>query len=87
MAKYEIVLHAQAWAALVSTKGAGRRLLLTLLEQLAEEPFRRGDFRQLDLTGRTNEVALQGEWLITFWSDHAAREVRVVALERVDDGG
>jgi hypothetical protein len=30
-------------------------------------------------------VLLLGEWLVTFWSDHAACEIHVVNLERVED--
>ena len=32
-----------------------------------------------------NEVKLLGEWLVTFWTDHAVREIRVVDLERPED--
>lgn len=86
MAAYEAMLHAQAWHRLAATKGAARRRLLDIIDQVAAEPFRVGDLQQLDPDGRINEVVLLGDWLVTFWADHAVREVRVVALERADEG-
>ena len=85
MRPYEVILHARAWDALAATKGAAKRRLLTVLDEVTADPFRVGDFRQRDETGRTNEVVLLGEWLVTFWSDHAAGEIRVVNLERGED--
>jgi hypothetical protein len=83
---YEVILHPQAWHVLAATQGAGRRRLLAVLEQVAADPFRAGDLQQRDPAGRVHEVALLGEWLVTYWPDHAVREIRVVALERADDG-
>ncbi len=48
-------------------------------------PFRKGDFQQSDTTGRVNEVVLLGDWLVTYWSDHAVAQIHVVNLERVED--
>jgi len=42
-------------------------------------------FSKRDRTGRTNEVLLLGEWLVTFWSDHAACEILTVNPERAED--
>jgi len=82
---FELILHEHAWNALSSTVGADRRRLLALLDELKAAPLRAGDFQQRDSTGRLHEVALVGDWLITWWPDHAAAEIRVVGLERADD--
>ena len=86
MAAYEVILHAQAWHVLAAAKGADRLELLHIIDQIAANPFRAGDLQQIDSGGRTNEVVLLGGWLVTFWADHAVREIRVVALERADEG-
>ena len=86
MAAYEVILHAQAWSVLAATRGPELRRLLAVLDQVAADPFRTGDFQQRDQSGRRYEVVLLGEWLVTFWSDHAVNEIRVVALESTDDG-
>ncbi len=85
MRTYEVILHEQAWTALHATKGADRQRLLDVLDQVKTTPFRPGDYRQRDATGRVNEVVLIGQWLVTFWSDHAVGEIRVVELERADE--
>jgi len=59
--------------------------LLARFESLKASPFRTGDFQQRDSTGRTNEILLLGEWLVTFRSDHAVCEIHTVKLERVED--
>jgi hypothetical protein len=83
---YQVILHPQAWQILAATQGAARRRLLSVLDQVATDPFRAGDMRQQDAAGRMHEIALLGEWLVTYWADHAVREIRIVALERPDDG-
>lgn len=86
MADYEAILHAQAWQTLAALKGAERRRLLAAIERIAAEPFRSGDLQQSGSDGRVNEVVLLDEWLVTFWADHAVKEIRVIALERGDEG-
>jgi hypothetical protein len=71
---------------LAATQGVGRRQLLAVLDQIAANPFHKGDLQQRDPAGRVHEVALLGDWLVTYWPDHAVKEIRVVALERADDG-
>jgi hypothetical protein len=82
---YEVILHERAWVTLAGTKSAEKRRLLAMLDGVKAGPFRAGDFQQRDTSGRSNEVLLLGEWLVTFWSDHAACEIHVVNLERVED--
>jgi hypothetical protein len=56
------------------------------LDRLKADPFRIGDFREIDESGRPNEVWLIDDWLVTFWSDHGPAEIpRIVKLERVED--
>lgn len=85
MRAYEVILHERAWAALAATRGAETRRLFARLDEVKAQPFRRGDFQQRDASGRSNEVVLLGDWLVTFWSDHAVAHIHVVDLERVED--
>jgi hypothetical protein len=82
---YELLLHEEAWTALSGASKPERQRLFAHLGSLKDDPFREGDFPEQDACGRRNQVLLLDEWLITYWSDHAAREVRVLALERMDD--
>jgi len=82
---YEIVLHEEALAMLAGGTRPTQRRLLRLLDDLKTNPFRRGDFQESDADGRLNEVLLVDDWLVTFWSDHAAREMRIVRLEKANE--
>jgi len=60
-----------------------RDRLQRAFEQLADNPFHRPDFEP----PRSGRVCLQvnrfGGWLVTWWADHAVREVRVVGIQRI----
>jgi hypothetical protein len=58
-----------------------RHVIIRFLEQLAGDPFQRGNFQEKDVHDRWNEVQLVGTFLVSFYADHAAREVQVVDLE------
>jgi hypothetical protein len=82
---YALVLSEGAAMALVGAPRSEQRRLSAQFERLKATPFRTGDLQELDAQGRANQIIVAGDWLITFWTDHAAREIRVVRLERVDE--
>ena len=63
-----------------------QRKLATILDTLKAAPFRRGDLQEHDRQGHANEVLVFDNWLVTYRCDHAVRELRVVRLERIEDG-
>jgi hypothetical protein len=71
--------------ALVVASRSDQRRLALILDAVKAAPFRSGDFRERDFQGRVNEVLLVDDWLVTYWPDHAVREVRIVRLERVEE--
>lgn len=85
MEGYELVLTEGAAMALANVSRREQRKLGGILDGLKTMPFRRGDFQEWDAHGRINEVIVEDEWLVTYWPDHAAHELRVVRLERVED--
>lgn len=58
--------------------------MIGLLTRLHREPFLAGDYREPDVTGRTNEVVLVGNVLVFFWSDHAVKMVRVTGVDFIE---
>jgi len=62
-----------------------QRKLAVILDDMKAGPFRSGDLQERDTQGRVNELFVVGDWLVTDWPDHAARELRIVRLERVED--
>jgi hypothetical protein len=82
---YEIILHEEVVEILASLRRPAQRSLLRMFDDLRKKPFRRGDFQESDADGRVNEVLLVDDWLVTFWTDHATREMRVVRLENANE--
>ncbi len=85
MEPYALARHDSAFLAYWAAPVRAQRQILSELELLKADPFRLGDCEEPDTTGRLNQVLLIDEILLTFWSDHAVREVRVVRIERVED--
>ena len=60
-----------------------REKLARAFHQLAGDPFQTGD-SELPRPGRPPfRVTRFGHWLVTWWTDHPVREVRIVAIERI----
>ena len=61
-----------------------RQEIYAFLEGLAHDPFQKGDYEEMDEIGRPIEIKIIGRWALTFWSDHAVREVKVIRVEKAD---
>lgn len=61
-----------------------REKLLRLLDWLAHHPNQSGDYHEPGINGRLYEVKLHDDLLLTWWTDHAEREVLIVRIERVE---
>jgi hypothetical protein len=66
---------------LLAASAHERMRLIQFLERLEADPFREGDFQIQDESGRTQQVSCVSGFLITFYSDHAVKEVRVTEIE------
>ncbi len=82
---YELVLSEAAAMTLATASRPAQRKLAVILDEVKAGPFRPGDLQEHDTQGRVNEVLVVGDWLVTYWPDHAGRELRVVRLEQVED--
>ena len=61
--------------------------MISLLAQLGSisQTFIAEDTESAEKNRLFNEVLVVGNWLVTYWPDHAVRELRVVRLEQVGD--
>ena len=66
-----------------SLKAGQQRHVTRFLDGLRDHPFREGELRERDTTGRVNELALLDDVLLYYWPDHAESTVRVTRLEVV----
>lgn len=85
MNDYGLVLSHEAAMRLVGASRREQRILSVTMEALKKDPFCVGDFQEPDTQDRINEVTLIADWLITYWSDHAARETRIIKIEYIED--
>lgn len=58
-------------------------MLFDLADQIARHPFQIGEDRIADAASRTVEnIVLEG-YHLSFWVDHASREVRISEIVRI----
>ncbi len=51
------------------------------LRQLCSKPFTTPDFQEKSSTGRIYDVQCFDDIIVTYWVDHAVKEVRIIRLE------
>ncbi len=82
--EYEVYLRREVFEFLRQCRSAERDQLLALLRALGRDPYRRGDFTELDRTGRDIEVLVFRRFAILYWADHAVKEVKVTEVRYAD---
>lgn len=82
-AGYDYSLDGKAVSILLVCSAREQRSLVDAIEKLARYPGVRGDYSFLTEDGRTNEVLDLGDFVVTYWTDHAVRVVRILVIERV----
>jgi hypothetical protein len=60
-----------------------RDKLLDIFRRLCADPFIAGDLTHTDHVGRVCQVKRFGEWLVTFWPEHLASELHVIAIQHL----
>lgn len=85
MGGYELVLSEGAALVFVAASRTDQRKLMVILDDVKAAPPGTADLQERDAEGRVNDVLVFGDWLVTYWVDHAVREVRIVRLEHVED--
>ena len=84
MAGYAYALGDKAVSVFAVLPVRHREKLLRCFDQLARYPAQTGDYQEFGASGRAYEITLTDDVLITWWVDHATREVHIIRLERVD---
>ena len=82
-AGYEYSLDREAVAVLLQCSRRERRVLIETFDRMAHYPFFTGDLQLAGPDGRICQILDVGEFVVTCWSDHAVRMVRVLSIERV----
>jgi len=84
MSGWKFVLDEQAFAFFQTARGAERQALIRAFEELRTHPTAEGDWQSRDDHGRDVEVGVFGKFLIHYWDDFLAKELRIVRIARRD---
>jgi mRNA-degrading endonuclease RelE of RelBE toxin-antitoxin system len=79
---YRVFVDVDAAKSLQTFRKSDRELIFRFLDLLANNPFRRGELQISDESGHTIEIQRVGSFWIWFWSDHAVKQVKILAVER-----
>lgn len=78
---FEPILSSKAIGFIYSQRKAKQRKLIGLLFRIAAVPSQIGDYESRDDTGRDVQHLRIGDLIISFWADHAVKELRIVDIE------
>lgn len=84
MENYGIFLRMEAVDSFKAVRGLQRQQISLFIDSLADEPNRPGDFSERDDSGRQIEIKVLGQFAITYWTDHAVREVKILDIRKAD---
>lgn len=54
------------------------------MESLGSDPWRIGDYSEKDETGRQVHIKIIRKYALTYWADHAVKEIKVTRVELAD---
>lgn len=77
---YRVFVAADVIALLRKCSMSEKREITWLIDELAQNPFRKGDYIENDSLGRSVQVVVIGNRALWFWADHAFKEVKVIDL-------
>jgi len=83
-AQYEFAISGEASRFLFGRSDRVRTKAADIFEHLARHPFTAGDFQETAPSGRTYEVRVFDDLIVTYWADHSAREIRIIRCELVE---
>lgn len=81
---YEIFLRSEAVDSLRAIRPTTRKLVAAYLDSLASNPFSEGDYAVKDSSGREIQIKVIGEYAVTFWTDHAVKEIKIIDIRSAD---
>lgn len=78
---YVFWLSPEATRTLLGSDRRQRIKMELVLQRLASIPFGEPDFQEKSPAGRTYDVKCFNDIIVTYWVDHAVKEVRIIQLE------
>ena len=82
MQQYRYVLDEDVAELVLALSKARREELIRIFRELAANPFQAGESCFRDTEGREIQNKQYQTWLLSFWSDHAMKEIRIVGIQK-----
>lgn len=82
-APFEFTISGEASRFLFGSSNRIRAKAEDIFDQLARHPHTEGDFVERTPAGRMLNVKVFNDVIVTYWVDHAVREIRIVRCEVV----
>jgi hypothetical protein len=80
MPPYRVLIAKEVIASLGNCSRREKLLITRFFDDLANAPYKVGDYVEQDIIGRPIQVLVVGRFALWFWSDHAVKEVKVLDL-------
>ncbi len=81
---YRVYICQEAVDAIAKFRGKKRKLLANYVRNLEDDPFNEGDFSEHDDSGREYYTKIILDQAISFYPDHALKEIKVLQISRAD---
>jgi hypothetical protein len=77
---YRVLIAKEVIASLGNCSRREKLIISRLFDELADDPYKAGDYVEKDEIGRPIPVLVVGRLALWFWSDHAVKEVKILDL-------
>ena len=81
---YRVFICQAAVDAIANLRGKQRDQLAAFVRSLEADPYNEGDFRETDSSGRDFYTKVIQEYAVSYYPDHAVKEVKVIEVSRAD---
>ena len=77
---YDIFIKQPVHESLKRLRGSKKRAIEKFIDYLSDNPFESGDFSESDYSGRQIYCKVIKDHAITFYPDHAVKEIKIIEL-------
>ncbi len=78
---YRYVLDCSVAEDLLALPARQREQFIQIFRRLANDPYQTGETFFRDSSAREIQKKFFGRWLVSFWPDHAVKELRIVGIQ------
>jgi len=79
---YRYTLDCEVAESLFALPARQRERFIKIFRSLANEPYQAGEYIFRDSAGREIQKKQFVEWWVSYWPDHAVKELRIVGVQK-----